>query len=416
MLPATQFHCHSIIFALLATRRARRFCMFLLLFLVAYALVYVIGQNERWDKIKSFPTTSPQHDWISKPIRKFLFTYSPNEIIDIKNFKRIEQTFRQDEQNATLIFNKTLANVDNPIATNLTVYIQGRLGNQLFQYAAAYCIARQNRMQFVYPQNKLGLFQYFDLTAQSCPIISKTRNCNDSGWRVFLEKQAAAYDQRVERIAQDASGRGNIVLEGFYQSWRYFEKCRTDLRREFTFKQAISDAAKRFLHDNLLMTVSRIRGKNNTNHINVTLVGLHVRRKDLFESYNYKFGYRVASINYVEKAMDYFEDIYADNMKNKFVVFVVCSDRPNWFIDHILHTRNSSLVIISKNRTAIEDLALLSLCHHVIATVGTFSWWAGWLSKGTVVYYKKFSLPHSELDNATNRDDFFPATWVTFDV
>jgi len=33
------------------------------------------------------------------------------------------------------------------------------------------------------------------------------------------------------------------------------------------------------------------------------------------------------------------------------------------------------------------DLAILSMSDHVIIGIGTFSWWAGWLCKGTTIYF-----------------------------
>ena len=37
-------------------------------------------------------------------------------------------------------------------------------------------------------------------------------------------------------------------------------------------------------------------------------------------------------------------------------------------------------VIISRGNTPCVDLAILSVCDHVIQSVGTFSWWAAYLS------------------------------------
>ena len=39
----------------------------------------------------------------------------------------------------------------------------------------------------------------------------------------------------------------------------------------------------------------------------------------------------------------------------------------------------------------VDDFVLLQSCDHVIMTVGTFGWWAAWLTsqrRGTVMYYK----------------------------
>lgn len=58
------------------------------------------------------------------------------------------------------------------------------------------------------------------------------------------------------------------------------------------------------------------------------------------------------------------------------------------------------------------NLAVISLCDHVIITVGTFGWWGGWLSGGTVIYYKKFPRPGSELDKKFVPENYYPRKWI----
>lgn len=58
-------------------------------------------------------------------------------------------------------------------------------------------------------------------------------------------------------------------------------------------------------------------------------------------------------------------------------------------------------------------MAILSLCDHVVMTVGTFGWWGAWLSRGTVVYCKDFPKPGSIIDkNALFRDELYPPNWI----
>ncbi|ELT93801.1 hypothetical protein CAPTEDRAFT_49636, partial [Capitella teleta] len=58
-----------------------------------------------------------------------------------------------------------------------------------------------------------------------------------------------------------------------------------------------------------------------------------------------------------------------------------------------------------------EDLAMLAACDHVISSTGTFSFWAGWLSKGVVLYYKNFPRKGSPLDKVFQPADAFPEYW-----
>ncbi|CAL4246553.1 unnamed protein product, partial [Meganyctiphanes norvegica] len=53
----------------------------------------------------------------------------------------------------------------------------------------------------------------------------------------------------------------------------------------------------------------------------------------------------------------------------------------------ILHKRSAT--------TVAEDLSTLSLCNASVMTLGSFGWWAGFLSGGPVVYtlYTNYSVP-----------------------
>ncbi|ELT99702.1 hypothetical protein CAPTEDRAFT_41243, partial [Capitella teleta] len=58
-----------------------------------------------------------------------------------------------------------------------------------------------------------------------------------------------------------------------------------------------------------------------------------------------------------------------------------------------------------------EDLAILSSCDHVIMTVGTFGWWAGYLSRGQVIYYANYARMNSTIFHEINPRDFFYKSW-----
>jgi len=79
-------------------------------------------------------------------------------------------------------------------------------------------------------------------------------------------------------------------------------------------------------------------------------------------------------------------------------------------------TKNStSTVIFCEGKREEVDLALLSLADHSIITVGTFSWWAGWLAGGNVIYYGKFPRKDSRLSHAafsTHLKDYYPQDWI----
>ena len=62
-----------------------------------------------------------------------------------------------------------------------------------------------------------------------------------------------------------------------------------------------------------------------------------------------------------------------------------------------------------KDWTAVEHLALLSRCNHSIITLGTYSWWSGWLAGGDVIYYKRYLRPNSK---DYFGDEYYPYHWM----
>ena len=62
--------------------------------------------------------------------------------------------------------------------------------------------------------------------------------------------------------------------------------------------------------------------------------------------------------------------------------FIVASDDLSWCKKNIVGEN-----IEYSGQNYILDLATISLSDHIIITRGTYSWWAGWLCKGTTVYY-----------------------------
>jgi galactoside 2-L-fucosyltransferase 1/2 len=52
------------------------------------------------------------------------------------------------------------------------------------------------------------------------------------------------------------------------------------------------------------------------------------------------------------------------------------------------------------------------LCDHVITTIGTFSWWSGWLAGGEVTYVKSPAKQGTPLAHWLNYKDYFDPEWI----
>jgi len=73
------------------------------------------------------------------------------------------------------------------------------------------------------------------------------------------------------------------------------------------------------------------------------------------------------------------------------------------------------VTIIREPHPAGMDMAILASCQHLIVSVGTFGWWAGFLvgrGEGRVVYFRdQFDMGHKINRGNVVLDDYFPEQW-----
>ena len=271
----------------------------------------------------------------------------------------------------------------------------GRLGNQMFQYASAYGIAKHNNRILVV-NNHLNLTEYFFLEIKYFS--------NTSVWPRIIAKHNCMFDTYVYDFKSHWKARRYVKLFGYLQSWFYFKDVLAEVRQSFTFRPIIASKVKTF-YDNIIA--------NNTDK-EITFVGVHVRRGDMVTKKSlYKLGFRTGDENFVERAMQHF----IERFKN--INFIICSDDMVWC------RQNISLPLDKNNKTVkvhfcdslnepIVDLGILAACNHSIINGGTFGWWSAFLAGGQVVYYKGYPRPNTTFDRhfSKNRSDYYLPHWT----
>ena len=157
-----------------------------------------------------------------------------------------------------------------------------------------------------------------------------------------------------------------------YGHHRLYEHEAEEIQNLFTFHEDIMVKAKR--------EISALRVNKRT------LVGIHIRRGDIARICS------LATVDYFRNAMGYFQ------MKYNNVHFVVATLHVKWVMDELAQENMSIL----RHNSAPVHLAALTLCDHNILSVGTFSYWSGWLGRGEVIFYDGEN--HSSSDK--------PAHWI----
>ena len=256
----------------------------------------------------------------------------------------------------------------------------GRMGNHMFQYSCLIGVAQKNNMLPIIPNN-LDLLDIFYL-----PTLVGSKSLLRHPV-VYRDELPAKYDRRTENL----NVHHDVFLDGYHQSWKYHWHIRDKLiDQHFVFHDVIANKALKFIES--------VRQKHNMP--NVVVVGVHVRRGD-FVRQRIK-GYTAATIPFYYKAMNYFRRRYSN------IAFVICTNDIYWVMDNLDQAED---IHYSVNDAAV-DLAILAESDHVIITSGSFSWWAGYLNKGEVVYFKGYPEPMSKIGNLTIREDYYPPTWI----
>jgi len=161
---------------------------------------------------------------------------------------------------------------------------EGRLGNQLFQYASLPGIASSNDMIDCFHDNPLVPF-FDDVESHACIQKENIPVLNENG-------DYAIYQQF--RINHDA------ILSGFLQSYRYFQK---NVRDIIQIKTEFRTQAK-----NILGTLTE-----------GVKVAIHIRKNHSALDY-----LRLPGVSYYQKAMEYISSLH------NAVTFVIVSDDVQW--------------------------------------------------------------------------------------
>ncbi|XP_063444865.1 galactoside alpha-(1,2)-fucosyltransferase 1-like isoform X2 [Mytilus trossulus] len=262
----------------------------------------------------------------------------------------------------------------------------GGFGNTMFQLATHFGVAMSKGMRVIVANNSElnRVFRLEDIDIRNNLDICKT----------FIsrgERQGCSYDKNLVNFNNSQ----NIRLGQYLQSWKYFYDFRSQLKKQFTFRDQLLQEAR-------IKIVQIVKRFNIGSRRDVTLIGVHVRRGDMV---NNSFGYDVATPEYLTKAVQYYKSKY------KNIIFIISSQDIPWTKANMPNNTNVEYLTSPKREIIV---ATLSLCNHTITTVGSFGWWIGWLTGGEVTYFKWPSKEGSGLRKQYSKDysDFYYPGWI----
>jgi len=243
----------------------------------------------------------------------------------------------------------------------------GRLGNQLFQYAALKSAGLRRGYEVRIPDpNEM------EWHGQKCLLNNFNLDCNylngqDDIFNKFFELGIGEFDERILNLPDETD------LYGFFQNVNYFQDYDSQIREEFKLKQELVDAAGAYLNkfDKEVVSVHFRRGDNTdgTNLLPANYLGGSgsLSRDTILHSH-------------LDDSLEYFKDkdVY-------YLVFSGGSRDPElgnkedlaWCRDNF----NGDNIFYSEGHKDILDFTIMSMCDHNIACHSTsFGWWAAYLN------------------------------------
>lgn len=273
----------------------------------------------------------------------------------------------------------------------ITCTLMGGLGNQLFQIFAtiSYAIHSKNNYKFT---NAVMLFggtrhTYWD------SFLSELKSKTTDMFPPMTRIKEVSFE--YNNIDVDEIRGKNIMLSGYFQSYKYFEKNYNMICKII------------MLHNKKLDVLLRT---DYTVEILLNSISLHFRMGDyktlqhIHPIMNYEY-YKNA-LTYIEPNLD---------KKVSFQVLYFCEDADIEEVKDIIH----DLEIMFSRFTFVrcddklqdwEQMLIMSLCSHNIIANSTFSWWGAYFNEceSKIVCYPKLWFGK---DTSHNTIDMFPPNW-----
>ncbi len=242
--------------------------------------------------------------------------------------------------------------------------IKDGIGNQLFRYAAGLRLAHKLGTEF-----KIDISDYITRKFRSYVLdqFNITADFADSAEIQRLKKLHEGTDWGKEHLPwqfmpEVLDWRDDVYLKGSWEDERYFADIADIIRREFTFKNKLGAAARRW------------RKKISDAKCSVSI---HVRHGDFVfipSALKETSGFAILPLEY------YYECIRRLKRQYKNLTVFVFSDDLDWCRDN-LHFDVPTEFVAGDGLTDVEEFRLMSLCKHNVIANSTFSWWAAWLNQ-----------------------------------
>jgi len=296
-------------------------------------------------------------------------------------------------------------------------YIKAGFGNQLFQYATGYAMAKRIGADFkldlsFYTGERKSQFKldYLQLDYQiaSKQEVSELKNLEPAPflYRVLKKLGISSAYYKPSHLNDTLSfepdqnileWRKSAYISGWCTAIDYFSDVKEDLRNLFKLRDGFSKSAEHYRKE----------------MHNSDSVALHIRRGDYVELEHF---FKVQDLSYYEKA----REVICAKLDNPH--FFVFSNDIDWVREKLGNWSNQvtfiSLTSIDKDYNGAEDIEeffLMAECKHHIIANSSFSWWPAYLNNkdNKLVVAPEIWYNDTVLQSKFNKSPLFLKDWIS---
>lgn len=270
------------------------------------------------------------------------------------------------------------------------IIARGQMGNQMFQYAFCYATSRKlNRKFFIYGHDSLHYFKLHNnlkkynnlriLMYGLNNLFTKSRFSFSINYlknflyfllnwviRKNVFEWPNSFDEKKYFLTEI---KNNTLYQGFFQSEKYFENYKEDIKELFKIKTLYKSA---FL-------------KNKARLFDKKTITVHLRRKDYLKYGDKELGGidMTLPVSYYKKCLEIIGDT------DDYSVIFVSDD-----IEFAKKEFGSKENYFFEKNDEITDFQILLNADILIIANSTFSWWAAWLNnkKEKIIYAPNYFL------------------------
>lgn len=250
------------------------------------------------------------------------------------------------------------------------VQMSGGLGNQMFEYALYLklrSMGKDVKMDDFTCYGPGERPKQLDVFGVSYDVLTKEEyNGLTDSWmqpwhrvrRKLSGRKDLSYREKSSNFDPEVLTKEPALLLGYFQSEKYFEDIKDQVREAFIFRN-FSPSKQTRAYEKMIDTSFS--------------VSVHIRRGDYLKAENIKQFGDICSDGYYERAIGRMKELFP---QARFYIF---SNDPEWTKKHFTGPEFVP-VICNDEKSGYGDMYLMSKCRHHIIANSSFSWWGAWLN------------------------------------